>query len=267
MREFLKERATSPPDYEPETLEASHTAIVSEFDTLLRLYGTGIYLDRNDLHGDLWVRTLQQAIRARHRPTGQFNQWRDALQHLPALALLTVCIASALGAGNESLAARLLSEPQWTDPLQGNEARPAFDVLHTYNVLDADVINKFRPTGNSQWLYPQSHFLKSVTLPLIEWLVGDLAEATELFARTEYRFALATVIFNEPGRYLMRAAGGEFLLGHRNSAQSSSAFWADDFVNTGSPAAWGLGDRFDEDGLAAKLSELTDSLEKQTRWG
>jgi SIR2-like domain len=267
LRSYLKDRPAIPPSYDSEAVELAHLEIVSHFDTFLRLFATGIYLDRDEAHSDLWVHVLLQAIRSRSKKSGQVSEWWDGLQHLPALLLLTVGVAAAIGAGHETLVTRLLREPRWSDLARGEEPRPAFDVLHTYYVLNGEVINEFPSSGKTNWHYPQSHFLKSATLPLIEWLVGDLGEATMLFSRTEYRFALATQFFSEPGQYLSRAGAGEYLGDRHNSSKSSAARWAEDFVSNGSPSAWRLVNGIDEDEFVAQLAELTAVLERQTRFG
>lgn len=266
LRPFLRDRPMTPPDNGGGAAEAGHLEIVNLSNTLLRLYATGIYLDRDESNSDLWVSILQQAIRARSRKTGTYVAWWDALQHLPALLLLAVGVAAALGAGHERLAVRLLGEPVWADPFQGNEPRPAWDVLHTWVVLDHDIINGFPSSGDTNWKYAQSHFLKQAALPVVESLVGDSAEALRLFHQTEYRFALATAFLEEKDRYFMRAAGGEFLLERNYSRDSSASAWAEEFMRNGAPEAWGLGSKFDADQFAERMSELTTNLEKVTRW-
>jgi hypothetical protein len=267
LRAHLAERPATPPATDWETVEHAHLDMTARANTLARMLATGIYLDRNQEHADLWVHVIQSALRARRRQTGTFSEWFDDLQHLPALISLVVGSAAALAVGDEGSVIRLQTEPKWTDLFKGNDSRPAFDVIHSYNVLNAEVINGFPSSGKTKWLYPQSHFLKSAAMPMIESIAGDPGEAEILFNRAEYRAALATAMFAEDGRYYMRAAPGEFLIERRGVASSSAQFWADDLERSGGTAVWRERSGLDSAAFDERLTNLTESLQKMTRWG
>ncbi|WP_161972414.1 SIR2 family protein [Glaciihabitans arcticus] len=194
LRSHLADRPMAAPASDWETAETAHLDMTARSNTLANMLGTGIFLDRDQEHSDLWVHVVQSALRARRRQTGTITPWWDDLQHLPALLSLVVGSAAALAAGHEEAIIRLHTEPSWSDPFKGNDARPAFDVIHSYNVLNADVINGFPSSGTTNWLYPQSHFLKSVAMPMIESITGDPGEAEHLFNRAEYRAAVASAL-------------------------------------------------------------------------
>lgn len=265
IRTHLASRPPTAPSSEWEDVEEAHRDMVARTETLLRMFATGIYLDGGEEHSDLWVHVVQSALRARVRPTGSFTPWWDNLQHLPALLLLTAGTAAAVAAKHETLAIRLQTEPTWTDPHKGNDARPAFDVIHTYKVLEPDVINGFPSSGTTKWLYPQSHFLKGAVLPVVQSISGDESEALVLFNNAEYRAALSCQFFAEDGRYFHWSAPGEFLLDRSNSG-TAAKFWAADLRQTGAEAVWRTRTGLEAAEFDRQLDQLTEILETRTSW-
>lgn len=265
LRTHLAARPMSAPSNDPQTFEMAHNEMVARSETLVRMLGTGIYHDRDEEHADLWVHVLQSAMRARRRQTGTTDPWWDDLQHLPALLTLTVGSAAALAAGNETTLIRLQTEPTWTDPFANDGPRPAFDALHTYRILEPGVINAFPSSGTTNWIYPNSHFLKRAATPAIAALSGDEREATDLFHRVEYRSALATAMFASEGRYFMRAADGEFLLDRSNRASSPAQWWAGDFKSSEAVALWRTRSVLEASEFDERLEALTTELQSMTR--
>lgn len=209
VRERLATRATYLSGSDPAALEREHDVLVQDSLPLLHLLATGVYWDRDQQHNDLWVRVVGQLMRARRAPTGAFQQWLDALAHLPALLALRTIVTAATEMRHEELVVRALCEPTWRSYFGRQEDTPAALVLHDGRVLNGDIVNMFPRWDGHGWLYPPSHYIKDVLAPVLTPLIGEGDEYTRAFRRAEYRTALAQHTQSEPHS---RPAPGEFML-------------------------------------------------------
>lgn len=209
LQDWARDRPHSPADTTPAAVDDEFVLIEERIRTLLELYSTGILLDRDRQHDDLWVWVLQQALNVRTLPSGSFTDWWDNLAHYPAFLLLRGAIMAALAAGHEEVAVRVLQEPQWGSVfVQSGRQLPAHQVLHIRRVLDDDVV-KVLPRGSGRWLYPSSRFIRDRLRFLGEPLAGGAAATEQLLNRMEYRAALASHLLPKAaGEYFNGAAGG-----------------------------------------------------------
>jgi hypothetical protein len=267
LRQHLAERPQLPPSTEPADLEAAHEDLRREADTLLHLVAHGAYLDRDRRHTDLWVWTVEQLMRARRQPNGQYQPWFDNLQHYPALLVLRTAGLAAVAARREDVVVRVLREPTWRDRHAANAEVPAFDALHDYRVLDGDIINSFPRWGSGGWQFPPSHVLRETLAPVLEPLVGDPESYRQLCSRTEYRIALAQTIFGGgPGSEW--PAPGEFI-GEYQWNREDGLVWEADFRTHGDRGAWGWGpgEEGEADTFNETLGALSETLQGMRRFG
>lgn len=264
VRTYIRERPEMPPANDGQTWEVAHDEIREHCDTLLHLLATGVYHDRDRQHTELWTSVIQQLMRARTTPKGRFNEYWVKLNHYPALlALLTVSVA-AVSTGRDDLLLQSHRKPTWRDPFGARQVQPAMSSLHTYRVLDGDIINRF-PRWDSKWLYPPSHLLKNTLKSVFVPLLGDEDTYTETFHRTEYRIALAQHIYDDEGFY--NPAPGEFLTD--GNWTGDGLRWESEFRQSGDRQAWGwdlVTDNAD-DPFLEKLNELSEILKRLRRWG
>jgi hypothetical protein len=78
--------------------------------------------------------------------------------------------------------------PRWTDPYGRRGPANAAEVLQINRALDGDMINKLpRWDGKVRWLYPQSHFLKTVLQEVVTANGVESARYEQLCDDVEYR--------------------------------------------------------------------------------
>lgn len=261
IRRHLAGRPRTAASVEPAALEDAHETLRREADTLLHLLAQGVYLDRDQRHTDLWVWVVEQLVRARTQPDGQFQEWVDDLQHYPALLAMRTAALAAVAAHRDDLLLRILRKPTWRNRFANNPEMPALQALHDYRVLNHNAVNAFPRWGGTSWLYPRSHLLRETLSPVLQPLVGDAESYKQLCSRTEYRIALAQTLFGD------RAAPGEFI-GERQWDSEDVLVWETDFRAHGERDAWGWGPVEDgeADAFDAKVREMSDELGKSRRY-
>jgi hypothetical protein len=228
---------------------------------LLHLLAHGIYLDRDQQHTDLWVRTVEQLMRARRTPGGTYVQWWNNLQHYPALLALRVGVSVAVAAKHENVAIQLLHEPTWRPPFNPDSPKIALDALNEYDVLDPAFINQFPRWDGKVSAYPLSHLLKDTLRSILLPLLGDDDSYVRTFHRAEYRIALAHKLAPKAVGGFPCLASGEFISENQWYSQGR-LIWEDDFRKSGDREAWGWTPVEDEttDGFSKKLTALTEEL-------
>jgi hypothetical protein len=241
LRDFVASRGQMMPSGDvPVVWQDAHDDIRRRCDTLLHLVANGVYLDRDRQHDGLWVWVIEQLMRIRQTPNGQYHERWVYLDHLPALLVLKAASLAAVAAGNDTLLLRLLREPMWRNPVWGNEPVAALDVLHYHRVLDRDVVNLFPRWAGARWRYPVSRLLKDALRPVMTPLVGDEDSYVTVFHRTEYRTALAQWLARDGG---LRSGpeSGEFIGDYqwRHGEGGTVSIWELDFRQHADRATWG----------------------------
>ena len=238
VRDYVASRGQMPPSNAPMAWQQAYEEIFSRCETLLHLVATGVYLDRDRQHDDLWVWTVEQLMRARRWPNGQYIEEWTNLDHYPALLVLKAASVAAVGAGHDALLLRLLREPTWRDLMRSDPWVPARTALLDYSVLDEQQINGFPRWKGTQWRYPASHLLKEQLRPVMLPLVGDEDSFTTLYHRTEYRTALTQWLGTTGDPLARPPAPGEYLdRGNWQSGKPRLA-WERDFRQHADRANW-----------------------------
>lgn len=251
---------------DPQWLQETHAALVEASTTVMHLVATAVYFDRERLHTDVWIWVIERLMRARRPPNGMFYERLETLRHLPALLVLYAGGLSAVAVGRDDVLRRLLSEPTWQELFSNRGEATAGNALHTMRVLDSAIVNAF-PKWGSEWLWPQSHFLREALTPIVGPLVGDEDSYKLLFSRTEYRIALSQVIADTDDKFVYGPIVGEFIGEWMWDAGVPKM--ETDFRTNASGSQWGWDQASDDAGAAfeAKLVELRDYLAKAQRWG
>ncbi len=260
LRDYLRTMPPAPPAQDPATLQRVHDDVRARCDTLMRLLAHGVYLDRDRQHTALWVRVIEQLMRARRRTEGEPDPRWTNLQHYPALLALKTASLAAVASYHDDVLLRLLRRPTWRIRA-GNGHRPvaAMDALHDCRVLDFDTVNAFPRWQGVTWQYPQSRLLREDTLPVLLPLVGDEDSFLQLYHRTEYRTALAQSLFGV-GDGLGPAPGG-FAVDSQWAADGT-LYWETDFRENADRDIWErtpLGRR-DGEAYGRRLSVLAEQL-------
>lgn len=246
--------------------ECAH--IRSECQVLLRLVTIGVQLDRDRVQTDVWVWALQRLLKARKNPSGGVNQEWVALGHYPALLVLRAIAMVAVAFDREDVFIRAAVEPRWKDQHSYGDPKPAFFVLHEYQVLDHRVVNEFPRWNETKWLYPASELLDIDLRPIILPLIGDDEDYKATFNHAEYRMALAQT-FLDGGRQRRRLTGGKFCWESQWTGNNENQLASElDFRERGDHSAWewkkpaeGEPDEFE-----TKLTELSEQLATIRRW-
>lgn len=238
-------------------VEAGLSSLRDQSATLVRLYTTGVYLDRDRQHTDLWVHVLQRAMAI--RKSDAVNAWWSRYLHYPALLLMRAATMAALLAGHEDVARRIMQEATWSTPFEDSgKSRPAWAVLHPWNVTDHVQLNSLPRAGGSKWHYPASKFVREDLASLMAPIVGD-EDYSWLHHRAEYRAALAYEFDRsvDTGGHPMV---GEFI-GERHWTWGSDgeSLMAIDFKERGDRWAWGLRED-NEAEFDQHLADLTAAL-------
>ena len=119
----------------------------------------------------------------------------DALLHYPALLALRTMSIVTIDEGRDDFLIELLTHPRWTDPYGRRGPANAAEVLHINRALDGDMINKLpRWEGKVRWLYPQSHFLKTVLQEVVTENGVASTRYEQLCDDVEYRTGLVQLL-------------------------------------------------------------------------
>jgi hypothetical protein len=119
----------------------------------------------------------------------------DALLHYPALLALRTMSIVTIDEGRDDFLIELLTHPRWTDPYGRRGPANAAEVLHINRALDGDMINKLpRWEGKVRWLYPQSHFLKTVLQEVVTENGVESTRYEQLCDDVEYRTGLVQLL-------------------------------------------------------------------------
>ncbi|WP_165521943.1 SIR2 family protein [Micromonospora zingiberis] len=263
LRAYLADRPQLAPGTDGQTLQDAHDEIRQRCGTLLHLVAQGVYLDRDRQHIAVWTAVIEQLMRARRQPDGQFHPFWVALHHYPALLVLKAASLSAVAARRDDVLLRLLREPTWRDRTSSEQEAAALDVLHVYRVLDHDLINDFPRWNGTRWLYPRSRLLKDELREVFLPLIGDEESYQQLFHRTEYRVALAQMRFGTSASSY-RPAPGEFI--GEGQWRHNRLAWEADFRGHADREVWGWSTG-DDGPFDQTLKELAEDLGRSRRWG
>jgi SIR2-like domain len=158
---------------------------------LLALLIHGVRHDIHRDHASLWVGALQRLLDGR----GFVSQVViDALLHYPALLALRTMSIVTINEGRDGFLVELLTRPRWTDPYGRRGPANAAEVLHINRALDGDMINKLPRWGGTSWLYPQSHFLKTVLQEVVTENGVETTRYEQLCDDVEYRTGLVQLL-------------------------------------------------------------------------
>lgn len=266
VAEVIRERPQILAAVDPETLEKAHTELSGAVDTLVRLVATGVYLDRDLQHTDLWVEVVDRMLRDVRAPDGEYSAETMALDRYPALLVMYATVAAALGASHEDVAIRTLVEPMYQQPFSQVGELNACEALHVWRVFQKEWIDKFPSWRTSSgWKYAESHLIRHVLRPVFTPLVGTSA-VTDLLSRTELRVALAQRLVGRSARTRTRPAPGEYLLSSnwRSDVENGEEHlrWITDLVDRGHVAAWS----HLADDMESEIRGLEETLAKHDRW-
>lgn len=263
LRDWARSRPRVPSDNTYEIADTEFDSIYTRTETLLKLYATGILLDRDRQHTDLWVWVMQEALNIRTMVAGQFVEWWDNLAHYPAFLLLRAGTMAALVAGHEEVIVRISAEPTWSSIfVSGGEDAPAHEVVHLWRVLTNDIVAHLPRWAGTVWSYPPSHLMRTQLNELAVELGRTPDAADKLLSRMEYRMALANQVLRRGSGYFHGAAAGDYLgtWPYRNGEDEQTRFTAD-FLASGDQAAWGR-TSVEDAGFDEKIRALDERLLK-----
>lgn len=249
----------------PADWEAVQVGLASLRDrsaTLIRLYATGVYLDRDRQHTDLWVHVLHRAMAIRKSDT--INAWWSRYLHYPSLLLMRAATEAALMAGHEDVARRVMEDATWATPHDDQgRSRPAWAVLDPWTVTDQDHLNNLPRAEGQKWFYPASKFVREDLAELMAPIVGD-EDYDLLHRRAEYRAALACE-FGRSRETGGRPPSGEYIGDNMWTwGSDGEPLVAIDFRERGDRTAWGLRDD-NEAEFNEHLSRLNETLKHYRR--
>lgn len=229
---------------------------------LVRLVSTGVMLDRDRVHTELWVWALQRLLKARTEVSGLHQEAWIGLAHYPALLVLRAIALMAVTHGREDVFIRAASEPTWKGQFSDSQV-PAFLALQDHVVVSHDLAKAMPRWNSTSWIFPISELIAADTASLVADLIGDPAEFKAASAKAEYRMALAHQFLYDgrsrpsPGRYI-----GDYNWADRK------LIWETDFRNSRDRQAWGWepAQEGERDPFEEKLVVLAEALAEYDRW-
>ena len=244
-----------------EAVDRSYAELREVTRLLIRLVTTGVMLDRDRVHTELWSWCVQRLLDARASELGS-SAWLK-MSHYPALLLLRSIAMVATSHDREDVFVEVASNPVWGHP-NVDTALPAFVLLQDSYVIDHDVARDL-PRWNNKWIYPASQLVDDDLSSLFEDTSNDPLNVRMSIRRAEYRMALAMHFLYE-GRRLSPSGG--LYIGEQAWNFEGVNIWEEDFRKFGDRAAWkwtsapeGKPDAFGDE-----LKELSKKLRSFDRW-
>ncbi|CAN7367961.1 SIR2 family protein [Knoellia sp. LjRoot47] len=249
-------------------LQRHHDELIETTKPLLALICTGAFHDRDGLHDDLWIGTVERLMSAKTLPQGTYHSGAWNLRHLPALLVWRALGLIAVARNDDDFLVRLFDAPTWPDPFDGKRRKPALKVLDDYAVLSPDTINTFPRWNAQKWLYPISHFLTDSLREPLRLFVVDDDEYKWLTERYEYRRAVAQWLKGDNPDWIRVTPGefiGEWQWEHDGGPRTESDFLASRRADS-VVSPWDSGIEA-KGGLDAVVSNLRPALKEMRRWG
>ncbi|TLM86012.1 SIR2 family protein [Pseudarthrobacter sp. NamE5] len=262
---YIRERGVTGPsgDYAA-VFDNECISLRSSSQTLVRLIASGVALDRDRIHADLWVWAIQQLLKVRLPVSSYSEAWYN-LAHYPALLALRAVAMIAVTEEREDVFIRAATEPKWKDAYSQRDPEPAFMALQDEIVVDYNLAKAAPRWNGSSWIYPQSELIANDMQELIGHLIGSGDDFKRAFCQAEYRMALAhAFLTNERSR----PSAGKYLHAARTRISRDKNAWRKDFELHGDHQAWNWSPSPDgePDLFATKLDELDSVLAGLERW-
>lgn len=249
----------------PRDFESECARLLASSRTLIKLVATGVMLDRDKLHTDLWVWVIGQLLRARGQIHGQYHESWVNLSHYPALLVFRAAAMAAVATRHEDVFLRICREPKWKDQYIHDESLPAHILLDPYTVLDASVVGEFpRWNGTKHWYAPCALLEKDLQNPL-QAIVGD-KEYWEEFRRTEYRLGLLVSLEDPRGWH--EPTPGMYWSRDTSWTRDGELMWEHDFRANADRQAWGwsLAEPNGDDRISDAIDAMTLKIKGQKPW-
>jgi hypothetical protein len=252
-------------DDKPMAYQESCIELRATSRVLVRLVATGVMLDRDRIHTELWVWAVQRLLKARSLESGPYNQNWVKLSHYPALLLLRSIAMIAVTHDREDVFVRAAMEPTWRHPAVDRDLQALLALQDAY-VIDPELAKAMPRWGGQRWLYPASELVSADLEDLLADLIGDSSEVEVATRRTEYRMAMA-LQFLFAGQ--ARPCGGRYAGERAWNYSTRTNIWEDDFRKFGDRQAWGWASvpEGEIDAFDAKLTQLAEALRSFDRWG
>lgn len=234
---------------------------------LLELLTTGVWHDRPRDHTDLWVAVLQRLLQTRPRRDGTTVQSTlDVLRHYPAALALRAAGACAVLAGRDDVLLDLCSKPTYRNVMLSTPLS-AVQALHDHRLFDPEQVQALPRWSGQRWLYPISHLMRSDLREALRPFAREDEDFVRLMDAYDYRVALLhQAASGQPGAY--RPAAGEFIGENRwrDDAETPEGRLLAEAAEAGQDWPWW---RIfaDQDTLAATVTSLGETLERQRAWG
>lgn len=240
LSDYIRDLVEQPGPASWEATEEGLAELRGRSSTLLHLFTTGILLDRDRQHNELWVWVIERAMAA--RPARMTTTVWDELAHYPALLLLRAGTIAALLAKHEDVARSILQKPKWGsgNGFSGNDQlRPAWDVLSPWSILDRDRANSLPRNTSANYRWPMSRMVRADLKDFIDPIAGG-QDYTRLHSQAEYRAALAWLFDKNTIKDHTYPTDGEFIGdGQWTRSEPIDLIWSADFLANADRDAWG----------------------------
>jgi len=266
VADTVERQAKAPMALRYELMEPVFEDYLENTRPLLALLAEGVRHDVDGSHDRLWLEVLQALLDLRRgpHPGVTFHEFVVAAQHYPAVLALYAMGLATLRNSRDGLLLRLLREASWERPFHNLGRRPAFEVLDTYGVLDARMVNALPRWNGQQWLYPPSHMLRADLADVLRDQVRPEGYAA-LFDDLEYRVGLVQYVASERHRPAAGEFVGERRWTHDAGVPAEQRFRDEAAITTESWPWWELLNS--PESLEEVLVGYREVLVKYQRWG
>ncbi|MCR1981384.1 SIR2 family protein [Cellulosimicrobium cellulans] len=189
-------------------------------EPVLALLTAGVFYDRANTHGDIWIEALRRLMGARD---GNAN-WHDEVERArlyPSVLALRAMGIIAVAQDRDQLLLDLLTRTRFSDWSRSDISAPAMYWLHDWYALDHDAVKALSRWNGQRWIYPMSPLLREDLRSLLSPYFGSAREYD--LACDDYEYLLALIQHLHPDLVRGLGVASGFFMGERQWANMKTS--------------------------------------------
>lgn len=194
-----------------EMLDVAIDNHLHSMDQLAPLLVEGVRHDPEGAHDQLWVDVIQRLVDAATTYPNSYVPALQSLRRIPAFIALAAISITATQRNREGLLLSVMSDVQARSRPGGSEARDAAETLHYLRLADSDNIKQLPRWGDTRWIYPTSHLLRTEARRFFLELIPSDDDFQTAYHGFEYRLGLLQQNLPSGDVYRHNAMSGEYV--------------------------------------------------------